>query len=86
MQNSIEKLSDLPEKAKQIRMRTWPDQKRSLAIKRSVENREASYKWGDHDSKKEKQRCSTWNNWKKKQPKLSGEEEEAITMLPRSML
>lgn len=28
MQNLIEKLSDLPEKAEQKRMRTWPDQKK----------------------------------------------------------
>lgn len=44
MQNSVEKLSDLPEKAEQMRMRTWPDQKK-LAIQRSVEKREATYKW-----------------------------------------
>lgn len=52
MRNSIEKLRDLPKKAKQMRMMIWSDQKRSLAIKGSVEKREASYKWGIMTAKK----------------------------------
>lgn len=54
MLNSLVKLGDLPERARKMRMITWSHQKRSLAMKRAVEKREASYKWGNHDSKKGK--------------------------------
>lgn len=49
MLNSLVKLGDLPERTRKMRMITWSHQKRSLAMKRAVEKREASYKWGiDH--------------------------------------
>ena len=41
---------------------------------------------GDHDSKKEKAEMFNLRHQRKKQPKLSGEEEEEKEMLPRSML
>lgn len=60
MQNPIEKLRDPPERAKQMRVRAWPNQKRRcLAMTRSVEKREARYKRGILDSKSEKLKCST---------------------------
>ena len=59
MLNSLVKLGDLPKRARKMSMITWSHQKRSLAMKRAVEKREASYKWGIMIAKKKKLKCST---------------------------
>ena len=60
MQKSIEKLSDLPEKAEQMRMRAWPDQKKPNDCEVCRE-KGGHLQMGDDYSKRENLTRSTWD-------------------------
>lgn len=59
MQNSIEKLSNPPEKAEEMRMRTWPDQKRPNNPEVCRE-KGGHLQMGDDDSKRKNLTRSAW--------------------------
>lgn len=60
MQNSIEKLRDLPERAKQVRAITWPNRKKPSNEEVYREKR-GKLQMGGHHSKKRTLKCSTWD-------------------------
>lgn len=60
MQNSIEKLRDLPERAKQMRTITWPNQKKP-GNEEAYREKGGKLQVGDLCGKKGTLKCSTWD-------------------------